>query len=91
MRIGVVGSGGRAAACREGFAAVEGCEPVAVSARNAATGSKLARQYRLELLGDWRELVQRDDVDAVAISTLHSVAPRRSAGTASRSAVQWST
>ena len=71
MRIGVVGSGGRAAACLEGFAAVEGCEPVAVSARNAATGSKLARQYGLELLGDWRELVQRDDVDAVAISTFN--------------------
>ena len=69
LRIGVIGSGGRAAGRLRAFAGLQGCQPVALAARNAATGKPLAEQYRIELYDDWRQVVALPHVDAVAVMT----------------------
>ena len=69
LRAGVVGSGGMAAQRLRAFAGLEECRVTALAARNPATGAPLAQQYGVPLLGDWRELVASDEVDAVVICT----------------------
>ena len=69
LRIGIIGSGGAAASGAEKFSQIETAGIVAIASRNHHTGEQLARQYETEFLPDWRDLVQRDDVDAVAIFT----------------------
>lgn len=69
IRFGVVGSGGMAKARMQAFAGLEGCELVALAARNPETGPPLAAQYRIDLHTDWHELVGRRDVDAVLVTT----------------------
>ena len=69
IRFGVVGSGGMATARMQAFARLEGCELVALAARNPETGLPLAAQYRIDLHTDWHELVARRDVDAVLVMT----------------------
>ena len=69
LRAGVVGSGGMAAHRLRAFAGLEECRVTALASRNPATGAPLARQYGVPLLGDWRELVASDEVDAVVICT----------------------
>ena len=69
IRLGAVGSGGMAAGRMQAFAKLEGCEWVALAARNPQTGPPLAQRYEVDLHADWRELVAREDVDAVLIFT----------------------
>ena len=69
IKFGVVGSGGMARSRAAAFSQIEGCGLKAVAARNRETGSELAAQYRIELISDWRELVSRADVDAIAACT----------------------
>ena len=69
VRLGLVGSGGMAANRAAAFASLEDCRPIALAARNRKTGAELARRHGLELLGSWEELLQRADVDAVAVCT----------------------
>ena len=69
LRAGVVGSGGMAAQRLRAFAGLEECRVTALAARNPATGAPLAQLYGIPLLGDWRELVASDEVDAVVICT----------------------
>ncbi len=45
LRIGVIGSGGRAAGCLQAFADLDGSEPVALAARNPVTGKALAGRF----------------------------------------------
>ena len=69
VRLGLVGSGGMAAKRAAAFASLEDCRPVVLAARNRSTGEELAGRHGLELLGSWEELIQRSDVDAVAVCT----------------------
>ena len=53
----------------EAFAKQEDCELVALAARNPQTGPALAQRHEIELHADWRQLVAREDVDAVLVFT----------------------
>ncbi len=83
IRLGLVGSGGMAAKRAASFAALKGFRLIALAARNQGTGAELARRHGLELLGNWEELVQRPDVDAVAVCT-----PNDSHGPIARAALE---
>ena len=69
IRIGIVGSGGMAGARAESFGKTEGFQLTAVAARNPETGPALAAAHGLLLETSWQRLVDRDDVDAVVITT----------------------
>ncbi len=69
IRLGVAGSGGMATGRMEAFSKLEGCELVALAARNPETGPPLAQRYAIDLHTDWQELVGREDVDAVLVFT----------------------
>ena len=69
IRLGLVGSGGMARRRAAAFAAMEGCKLTALAARNAHTGAELAQRHEVELLGHWQALIERADIDAVAICT----------------------
>ncbi len=69
IHLGLVGSGGMAQRRAAAFAAMEGCQLTALAARNARTGSELAQRYEVELLSHWQALIERADIDAVAICT----------------------
>ena len=69
IRLGLVGSGGMAQRRAAAFAAMEGCQLTALAARNTRTGAELARRHEVELLSHWQALIERADIDAVAICT----------------------
>ncbi len=73
IRIGIVGSGGMAKRRAEVFSQAEGCDLIAVAARNPETGPPLAGQYGVDHLTDWQALIDRRDVDAVAICTHNEI------------------
>jgi len=71
IRIGFVGLGG---ICRQrhvpGFSQIEGVQFSAVGNRTEASSAAAAREFNIPTVcGTWRELVKRDDVDAVVIGT----------------------
>jgi predicted dehydrogenase len=68
IRIGIVGSGGMARRRAQAFADLEGSTVQAVAARNYDTGAPLADGMGVELT-NWEQLVERDDIDAVAACT----------------------
>ncbi len=69
IRLGLVGSGGMAQRRAAAFATMEGCQLTALTARNARTGAELAQRHEVELLSHWQALIERIDIDAVAICT----------------------
>lgn len=71
--IGIIGSGGMASRRAANFNALEGTGIRAVAARNPQTGKELAQHYNTELASDWRELVKRDDIDAIVITTHNEI------------------
>jgi biliverdin reductase len=68
-RLGVVGSGGMAKSRAAAFSQIEGCTLTAVAARNRETGAALAAEFDVELANDWREIVSRNDIDALVVCT----------------------
>jgi predicted dehydrogenase len=71
IRVGFVGLGG---ICRQrhvpGLRHIEGVEIAAVANRTRASGEAAAREFGIPVVCDsWRELVARDDLDAVFIGT----------------------
>ncbi len=71
IRIGFIGAGG---ICRSqhlpGLAAIDGVEVVAVCNRSRASSEKIAAEFNVpHVEEDWRQLVGRDDIDAVFIGT----------------------
>ena len=69
IRLGLVGSGGMAQRRVAAFAAMEDCKLTALAARNERTGAELAQRHEVELLSHWQALIERADIDAVAICT----------------------
>ena len=69
IRMGIVGSGGIARSRARAFSDLPGCELSAIAARNPDTGGELAAAHGVPLVRDWRELLEREDVDAVAVCT----------------------
>ncbi len=67
--IGIIGSGGMANHRAERFHQLEGCHLRAVASRNSETGNVLADKYGMQYLPDWRDLISRQEIDAVVICT----------------------
>ena len=69
IRIGIIGSGGTGTRHADRFSEMEATEVVAIASRNRETGAALADKHSVEFIPDWQALVQRDDLDGVAICT----------------------
>ena len=69
IRLGIVGSGGMARSRARSFSSLDRCELTALAARNQETGRQLAGEHQLSYTADWQELVHREDVDGVVVTT----------------------
>ena len=71
VRIGIVGAGGfTRRRMLPNLLAVEGAEVVAVANRSLESAERVAAEFGIRApMGDWRELVARDDIDAVFVGT----------------------
>lgn len=69
INIAIIGSGGMAKRNAHTFSQTEGFTLRAISARNPETGPALAQEHAVEFVPHWQNLCDRDDIDAIAIST----------------------
>lgn len=71
VRIGIVGAGGfTRRRLLPNLLAVEGAEVVAVANRSLESAERVATEFGIPApMGDWRELVKREDIDAVVVGT----------------------
>lgn len=71
IRVGIVGAGGNFRARHiPGFKAVPGVELAGVANRSRASGERAAKEFGIaEVYDNWVELVESDDIDAIAIGT----------------------
>jgi predicted dehydrogenase len=68
--IGIVGAGFARTTQVPGFRNCNGARVVAITSRHRENAEKVAEEFGIEhVAGDWRELVQRDDVDLVSVVT----------------------
>ena len=74
IRVGIVGSNYGRTVQLPAFRADPRCEVMAIAGSNAARAAELARTEGIAKgYGDWRALVEDNDVQAVAIATLPSL------------------
>ena len=66
IRIGIIGSGGMASRHAQSFSHTDGFELTAIAARNIETGPALASKYAVDYLPTYRDMLKRDDIDAIA-------------------------
>ena len=69
IRVGIIGSGGMARHHLERFTSMEAAEVVTIASRNQQTGTQLAREHETAFIPEWRHLIEREDIDGVAICT----------------------
>ena len=69
IRIGIIGSGGMANHHAQSFSQTGGFELIAIAARNPETGPALANKHGVDYLPTYRDMLKRDDIDAIAICT----------------------
>ena len=70
IRLGLVGSGGMARTPGRCFCGHGGLSANGTSCpQRAHTGAELAQRHEVELLSHWQALIERADIDAVAICT----------------------
>lgn len=69
LRLAVIGSGGMAKNRMSSFSHLEGCELVALAARNDETGTALSKEFDIPCHQNWNELLNKNDIDAVIICT----------------------
>ncbi|HWN09111.1 MAG TPA: Gfo/Idh/MocA family oxidoreductase [Pyrinomonadaceae bacterium] len=68
--IGIVGAGFARTTQIPGFQNCEGARVVAITSRHRENAENVAKEFDIEHVAeDWRELVQRDDVDLVSVVT----------------------
>lgn len=72
LRIGLIGSGGMASRNAEIFSQTPGYKLVGIAARNPDTGPALAQKHNVPFTHDWETYCDRDDIDAIVISTNNS-------------------
>lgn len=69
INIGIIGSGGMAKRNAQTFSQTEGYHLTAIAARNPETGPALAKEHNVEFVPQWQSLVERNDIDALVISS----------------------
>jgi predicted dehydrogenase len=68
--IGIVGAGFARTTQIPGFLNCEGARVVAITSRHRERAESVAKEFGIEnVADDWRELIQRDDIDLVSIVT----------------------
>ena len=68
--IGIVGAGFARSTQIPGFRNCKGARVVAITSRHRENAEKVAKEFGIEHVAeDWRELVQRNDVDLVSVVT----------------------
>ena len=76
VRIGIIGSNFGRLVHLPAFRRDRRCEVLALAGRDGARTREFATAARIPLaFGDWRELVERPEIDAVVIATLPSLQP----------------
>jgi predicted dehydrogenase len=76
VRIGIVGCNFGRLVHLPAFRLDKRCEVVALAGRDAARTKELATAAGIPLaFGDWRDLIEHPDIDAIAIATLPSLQP----------------
>ncbi|HET9716839.1 MAG TPA: Gfo/Idh/MocA family oxidoreductase [Pseudolabrys sp.] len=74
IRLGIVGTNYGRTVQLPAFRADPRCSVIAMAGSNAARTAELAREAKVpKAYGDWRSLVEDDEVEAVAIATLPSL------------------
>jgi len=70
IRVGIVGAGFARTTQIPGFQNCDGARVVAINSRHRENAEKVAQEFGIDTVtNDWRELVQRDDVDLVSVVT----------------------
>lgn len=69
IKVAMIGSGGMAKRNAQMFSQTAGYDLVAIAARNSETGPALAQKYDIEFVTQWETLCNRDDIDAIVISS----------------------
>ena len=69
IKIGIVGSGGMARQHLERFSLIDTVEVVVISSRNEKTGNQLAAKWSATFIPEWRNLVEREDIDGIVVCT----------------------
>ncbi|HSS22636.1 MAG TPA: Gfo/Idh/MocA family oxidoreductase [Pyrinomonadaceae bacterium] len=70
IRIGIVGAGFARSTQIPGFRSCPGARITAIASRHREHAESVAQEFGIEnVAGDWRELVERDDVDLVSVVT----------------------
>lgn len=70
IRIGIVGAGFARSTQIPGFRNCAGAQITAITSRHREHAASVAQEFGIEhVASDWRELVQRDDVDLVSVVT----------------------
>ena len=71
IRVGLIGAGGNVRNRHiPGFQKVDGLEIVGVANRSLESGRAIADQFNIpRVYGDWQELLEDDDINAVCIGT----------------------
>ncbi|MDQ3817852.1 MAG: Gfo/Idh/MocA family oxidoreductase, partial [Acidobacteriota bacterium] len=68
--IGIIGTGFARSTQIPGFLACEGARIVAIASGHRENAERVAREFNIEhAASDWREVVERDDVDLISIVT----------------------
>lgn len=68
--IGIVGAGFARTTQIPGFLSCDGARVVAITSRHRERAESVAKEFGIEnVAGDWRELIQRDDIDLVSVVT----------------------
>jgi biliverdin reductase len=71
VRVGLVGAGYAASLRAEALLLMERSHLTGVVGHNPEKTKAFARQFQTEVVGSWQELVKREDIDLVAISTVN--------------------
>ena len=71
IRIGIIGAGNYSRSRHiPGFKKLPNVEVVAVANRSLASAKKIADEFEIpEALDDWRQIIERNDIDAILIGT----------------------
>ncbi|MGB7059545.1 MAG: Gfo/Idh/MocA family oxidoreductase [Geitlerinemataceae cyanobacterium] len=73
IRVGIVGTGFAARRRAEAFSSDDRSQLVAVAGSSRQRTEEFCQSYGAEVLTNWRELVQRNDIDLVAICTTNQL------------------
>ncbi len=69
IKIGIIGSGGMASHHLTRFTSMATAEVVAIASRNEQTGIQLATAHKASFVPEWRDLIEREDINGIVICT----------------------